>query len=1049
MIARISTGNFLAGAIAYNQKKVEEGKASVIMFANLGRNDNIRLATSFMLEQANENSRVQNSVFSCSLNLNQIDLNNLRQVRESQGEEAENDLYRQIAQRYMDGMGYGKQPFIVFKHDDIERQHIHVVSVRVDEEGKKVNNTFEHMRSERVRQEVNQEFGLSTKGELKRSELTPEDRRAFDQHIADTRQEFISRSKVELTQLSKPEALAEGDSDLRHKMSNILKFVNENYEPKNMAEYNKVLSQFNLVCKKVEGESANGKAYAGCQYAVADEKGQPVSHLIKASAINRDFSLNAMELKFAHASGSSQARFGENQSKQFVKDIIDLAVSAPQKHTLDSVLGVLKQRGVNSQVVYSRDDDKKVIGLTFIDNVNGHTFNASALGKAYSAGNLQRQIDQHNAKMGEGSLIPKDKYALAFKQMNHDFTQCKSESNIYLTTSAIKAMPDFRDKMEHSLMEKLLLTPAQASMCFDKFHRNALASLHVNELNENEYLKKQVQVNVQFAKLIPNEQDRADFLCRSGLLVQPKADGGMVFTSAHKTSVQVDLDTIIENTKQTRIPITEAPFKPWAIPTPSEDLKEYTKTERSFVKSVVLGEVKRIKGDFSETARYLGSGHQNEAFSRVAVDKELFTNTAKAFNAIKRELQRDTYKYESDTLLNIDRHDQKFIDKFVSLGHNAVSAAAMLDKFKRDAKATLPAVLEKEHNVADNRIVTAVLFAQKIEKPSDRMELLNRMGIETQMTTFGYLKFSLKGRPDHQIDWQDVVGKSKGRIEPGTKPLFEHTLPSATNENARAFSKDERNFVSHYVAGDWGKAGIDLRFQTAKAYLPQSEKNDVQRLNVSNSLVGMLDRNPNATIDAIVKAMLYRGYIIKRDEQSGCYLVGQHNADKDSYAVLPKNLATRLDASGFNEVYPQIKSMVISDEFRSSQKLNALQMVSRAIDYNDDRMFQNAVDYVARQNPVLADAMREAVRVKGSDRPDYERVQTLLFEYHGQSAIKLPPPTAECDSLRPDGKFSDYADTLRHLKEGSMLSSSVAQARKDLGLYQDNNDNKQSNSNKF
>ena len=53
------------------------------------------------------------------------------------------DQLRDIAQEYMERMGYGNQPYIVFKHKDIDRQHLHVVSLRVDENGHKLSHDFE------------------------------------------------------------------------------------------------------------------------------------------------------------------------------------------------------------------------------------------------------------------------------------------------------------------------------------------------------------------------------------------------------------------------------------------------------------------------------------------------------------------------------------------------------------------------------------------------------------------------------------------------------------------------------------------------------------------------------------------------------------------------------------------------------------------------------------------------------------------------------------------------------------------------------------------
>jgi len=37
-----------------------------------------------------------------------------------------------IAQEYMEKMGYGEQPYLVFKHEDIKRTHLHIMSSRVD-----------------------------------------------------------------------------------------------------------------------------------------------------------------------------------------------------------------------------------------------------------------------------------------------------------------------------------------------------------------------------------------------------------------------------------------------------------------------------------------------------------------------------------------------------------------------------------------------------------------------------------------------------------------------------------------------------------------------------------------------------------------------------------------------------------------------------------------------------------------------------------------------------------------------------------------------------
>lgn len=55
---------------------------------------------------------------------------------------SEEDLKKFISE-FMDEIGYGDQPYIVFLHYDIDRKHYHIVSVNVDREGNKVSTMRE------------------------------------------------------------------------------------------------------------------------------------------------------------------------------------------------------------------------------------------------------------------------------------------------------------------------------------------------------------------------------------------------------------------------------------------------------------------------------------------------------------------------------------------------------------------------------------------------------------------------------------------------------------------------------------------------------------------------------------------------------------------------------------------------------------------------------------------------------------------------------------------------------------------------------------------
>lgn len=55
-----------------------------------------------------------------------------------------------LAQDWLKGMGYGNQPNLLIFHKDTNNNHIHMVSSRVDREGKKISDRYEKIRAYRV-----------------------------------------------------------------------------------------------------------------------------------------------------------------------------------------------------------------------------------------------------------------------------------------------------------------------------------------------------------------------------------------------------------------------------------------------------------------------------------------------------------------------------------------------------------------------------------------------------------------------------------------------------------------------------------------------------------------------------------------------------------------------------------------------------------------------------------------------------------------------------------------------------------------------------------
>ena len=75
---------------------------------------------------------------------------------------------------HMKNLGFGNQPYVVYRHNDIEREHYHVVSVRVDEKGKVINDSFLHFRALESMRQLAPKYGFHVGADPSRKELSGE-----------------------------------------------------------------------------------------------------------------------------------------------------------------------------------------------------------------------------------------------------------------------------------------------------------------------------------------------------------------------------------------------------------------------------------------------------------------------------------------------------------------------------------------------------------------------------------------------------------------------------------------------------------------------------------------------------------------------------------------------------------------------------------------------------------------------------------------------------------------------------------------------------------
>lgn len=121
------------GALLYNEQKVARGVASVVMSSGVNGNDLDKVLDVFQRYESNPaiDDRTRNLGFHLS-------------VCPGVSDGMDEVSVLAFICEHMKNLGYGNQPYVVYRHNDIEREHYHVVSVRVDEKGKVISDSYTH-----------------------------------------------------------------------------------------------------------------------------------------------------------------------------------------------------------------------------------------------------------------------------------------------------------------------------------------------------------------------------------------------------------------------------------------------------------------------------------------------------------------------------------------------------------------------------------------------------------------------------------------------------------------------------------------------------------------------------------------------------------------------------------------------------------------------------------------------------------------------------------------------------------------------------------------
>jgi len=276
-----------------------------------------------------------------------------------------------IASIYMEKIGFGNQPYLIYQHLDAGHPHMHIVTTNIQHNGKRISlHNLGKNQSAKARKEIETVFNLVKAKDHKKEkseEITPLDLRR----------------------------LTYGKSPTKSGITNVLDAVLPKYKYASLAELNAILKLYNLVADRGKEGGIIFKKN-GLVYRILDEKGNKIGVPIKASSIHNKPTLSYLETKFKENEVLKQGY------KKSLKTSIDWIMIKRPKN-LEAFKEALEKEKIN--LVVRQNNDGIIYGLTYIDHKTKCVFNGSDIGKEYSARFIL-------SKCGIEQLIPKQEVSV-------------------------------------------------------------------------------------------------------------------------------------------------------------------------------------------------------------------------------------------------------------------------------------------------------------------------------------------------------------------------------------------------------------------------------------------------------------------------------------------------------------------------------------------------------------------------------------------------------------------------------------------------------------
>ncbi|MET4545667.1 hypothetical protein ABIE26_002985 [Pedobacter africanus] len=365
MVAVIKNGYSIRRSFLYNENKLSmpipgENGGQSRPAAELLMAANYPMELSVMAQHHRLNMLLRQAALDPELKKNSVHIT----LNFAAGERLDTATLCNIATQYMEAIGFGSQPYLVYQHHDAGHPHLHLVTTKVNERGTGIRmHNIQKNQSYAACRALEERYNLV---------------RATDHQREVFRLKPVSAARVQYGQKATKQAIG-----------STLEYLLSRYKFGSLTELNALLGRYNIHAD-AGAEGSKMRQKKGLVYRVLDSEGKAVGMPVKASLLHFRPTLGKLETLF------SSGKLSRGKHAEALRATIDATLKTKGTTTPEAFRQKLKSKGV--ELVEHRNAQGRLYGLIYIDHSSKCVFKGSDLGKLYSAEATAMRLAEAAAK---------------------------------------------------------------------------------------------------------------------------------------------------------------------------------------------------------------------------------------------------------------------------------------------------------------------------------------------------------------------------------------------------------------------------------------------------------------------------------------------------------------------------------------------------------------------------------------------------------------------------------------------------------------------------